>query len=269
MLNLLKKKLVMGDLQLVLKNNEFVDPNVVANLYKNIGTLAVQSKEVKSAVEKNTAFVRVTKKNMFHGNEQGKLPWHNSINNRTVGDDVVCMYMQKNDCKGGDTGFTDFQTAYQDLSDEQKKYWEYKQCLYGIYDFDGTTYEELTEKTKNSLYGNVFKDVKEAFHFKDAHGLSGTQNQTKYIDLVTRHPINNKKGFYFPWSIIKGFKGYDKPTGNDMIKKLVDYVHQDKYVYWHKWNLYDIVLSDQWHSLHKRSEYSGERELWRSGIKLN
>lgn len=253
----------------VLKNNRHIHPDTVANLYRNIGSLAVQPEEVKSALSENRAFCKVTSKDMFHGGTDGELSWHNAIGNRPVGDEIICMYMQKNNCKGGDTGFTDFQQAYDDLSNDQKAYWESKYSRYRLYKFDGKTEEELTKQVENSYFAPMYKNVKESIYFIDADGESAITRQVEHINVITKHPINNKKGFYFPFHIVKGFKGYSESTGRDMIQKLVKYLLQDKYVYWHKWDLHDIVLSDQIHSLHKRDPYTGDRELWRSGIMLN
>ena len=60
----------------------------------------------------------------------------------------------------------------------------------------------------------------------------------------------------------------DKIEQHEMYYMLKEHVQKDEYVYVHKWKAYDIVLSDQHHSLHKRSAYTGERELWRAGIYL-
>ena len=97
------------------------------------------------------------------------------------------------------------------------------------------------------------------------------EKQTPRKELVTRHPINGKEGLYFPWSVIRGFSGinFDRKQQHDLYYKLKEHTLSDKYVYRHKWNAYDICLSEQHHSLHKRDAYTGDRELWRAGVWLH
>ena len=192
--NFIKEKIGDGRFVIV-KNSEWIHPDTVATLYRNIGTLGVQPEEVKSAVPENRAFCRVTRSNMFHGGEDGEIGWHNAIQNRVEGDHLVCMYMQVNDCAGGDTAFTDAQSAFQDLSEEDKAYWEARQAQYNVHVFDGETEEELTAQAEKSYFHQVYYDVREAFHFVDADGKYPSDRQAKYKDIVTVHPLNGKKGF--------------------------------------------------------------------------
>lgn len=266
----IKEKIADGRF-VVLKNKNFVHPDIVANLYKNIGTLAVQSENLKTALPENRAFCRVSADHMFHGDpdRDHELDWHNAIQNRTKGEDIVCMYMQKNNCVGGEKALTDAQTAYDDLSESEKDLWSARQSLYKIYDFTSEDKEQLKNTANNSYFRHIYKNISEAFHFRDPDGKRAIDRQAQYLDVITEHPINKKKGFYFPVMVVKGFKGFEYYEGLQMRDKLINYLLQDKYVYWHKWDLYDIVLSDQIHSLHKRAPFKGERELWRSGIMLN
>ena len=95
--------------------------------------------------------------------------------------------------------------------------------------------------------------------------------------MMTAHPWHcpacgtTNKGLNFPYECIYGFEGegITKQEGKDLYFHLKEHVLQDKYIYKHEWEQYDIVLSDQHHSLHKRESYSGDREMWRTSIYYN
>lgn len=243
----------------VIKNKHAVDPSKLISLYKNIGVLGKQPGQVTSAIENYPEICRVRRDAMFHGDETGKLNWHNAPMNRYDGDQLVCMYMHENNCVGGETGFTDAQTAFNDLSDEEKQFWVKQKARYQVNNFS----EIPTEREFNNSYLNaVFNNANESAHFVDADGSSPFKKQVEFRDIIMKHPLNNKLGFYFPFVVINSIVN----NSNDKLKWLINYLLREKYVYIHQWDLYDLVLSDQIHSLHKRHSYQGSRELWRSGI---
>lgn len=247
----------------VVKNKKPVHPDTLAVLYRKIGMLGVQPEGVKSALEINRAFCRVRSGGMFSGDRNdGELSWHNALQGRYDGDQLICMYMVKNNCVGGDTGFTDGTAAFYDLPREQQEFWMTRQAEYPVYDLNNIT-KEIMEK---SYFKDVYSTVEEAKLFLDGDGGRPHDRQRRYIDVVTKHPLTGKKGFFFPYETIKGFRGYRYERASQMRSELIKHILQDKYVYWHKWEENDLIFTDQVHSLHKRKRYKGERELWRSGI---
>ena len=68
------------------------------------------------------------------------------------------------------------------------------------------------------------------------------------------------------WTVFRTMAGKSKSESKEIFLFLKDHLLQEKYVYRHNWSKYDICLSDQVHSLHKRDAFIGSRELWRSGI---
>ena len=125
-------------------------------------------------------------------------------------------------------------------------------------------------KLERMHYKNVFSDEQTMMEFRDIDGKTSFESQISRKDLVTKHPVNGKEGLYYPWCIIRGFSGeqVDKDTQHELYFKLKKHTLQEKYIYSHTWEKYDIVLSDQHHSLHRRDAYTGDRELWRAGICL-
>jgi alpha-ketoglutarate-dependent taurine dioxygenase len=124
-------------------------------------------------------------------------------------------------------------------------------------------------KLEKMHYKNVFSDEQTMMEFRDIDGKTSFEKQTPRKDLVTKHPINDKEGLYFPWSVIRGFTGMTHDEQHETYYMLKEHTLKDEYVYSHEWEPYDIILSDQHHSLHKRDSYTGDRELWRAGIWLS
>lgn len=62
-------------------------------------------------------------------------------------------------------------------------------------------------------------------------------------------------GLYFPFLQVFGMKDKSDKEFKDIMKMLKSHVLKDKYRYDHEWNDGDIVLSEQWLSVHKRWEF--------------
>jgi len=243
----------------IIKNKEPVQPETIISFYKTLGNVIQQNDKVTGTIATGE-LVKVRQNGLFAGKEDGELEWHSAGMNRTGHDDIVAMYMHQPAESGGDTYFTDHQTAWNDLDEETKNV-----CR-------SVKSKTVTYTSKMKLekmhYKNVFSDEQTMMEFRDIDGKTSFEKQTPRKDLVTKHPINNKEGLYYPWSVIRGFTGLDRDQQHSLYYKLKNHTLKPEYVYVHKWDKYDIVLSDQHHSLHKRDAYNGDRELWRAGICL-
>tara|TARA_Y100001963_G_C6782477_1_gene450750 strand:- start:1097 stop:1951 length:855 start_codon:yes stop_codon:yes gene_type:complete len=253
---------LIGEGRLVIvKNKNPVPAKDIVSLYKKIGDVVAQSdKVVGSGVDGYQELVRVRADGLFKGDKDGELEWHSAGMNRKIGregaEDIVAMYMNKPSESGGDTYFSDFQTAYEDFEDKDK-----------VKDLQSEMRNYSDERSlKAKHYEKVFNDEQTYRSFKDIDGIEAHKKELKTKPLVTKHPINNKEGFYYPWVVIRGFEGLEKRKAHRTYFEIKKHVMGEKYVYRHKWDNYDICLSDQHHSLHRRDKYEGDRELWRAGI---
>lgn len=245
----------------VIRNEEAVTPGELVSLYKQYGTVTKQSGKLNGAGVEDPwndqiyyELVKVNRDGLFKGDETGEMFWHNASNNRTGAEDIVAMYMHQNADKGGETLFSDAKKAYDDLEDSVK---------------------ELCDKVQSKIL-KMSKQKYDYFsfgveHYRDMDGLAPHEKHVTRKPLVTIHPKNGNKGLNFPYECIYGFEGegITKQEGKDLYFHLKEHVLQDKYIYKHEWEQYDIVLSDQHHSLHKRESYSGDREMWRTSIYYN
>lgn len=241
----------------VIKNKTALAPEDLIKFYKKLGRVVRQNKKVTGTVATGE-LVKVRQNGLFAGKDDGELEWHSAGMNRTGHDDIVAMYMHQPAESGGNTFFTDHQKAWEDLDEETKKVCRKVKSKTVTYN--------AKMKLEKMHYKNVFSDEQTMMEFRDIDGETSFEKQTPRKDLVTKHPINGKEGLYFPWSVIRGFTGLSHDEQHDLYYKLKE--HTLKYVSMHQWDAYDIVLSDQHHSLHKREAYVGDRELWRAGIWL-
>ena len=253
-----KVKQLIGDhLTVVIRNKSPIKPEQLIAFYKTIGNVAKQNKKVTGTVSTGE-LVKVRQNGLFAGKDDGELEWHSAGMNRHGHDDIVAMYMHQIAESGGDTYFTDHQSAFDDLDAETKETCRKLKSKIVTYN--------AKMKLNKMHYKNVFSDEQTMMEFRDIDGTSAFEKQTPRKALVTEHPISGKEGLYYPWSVIRGFAGMDHKEQHELYYKLKE--HTLKYVYVHKWNPYDIILSDQHHSLHRRDAYNGNRELWRAGIWL-
>jgi len=256
------KQLIGDGRFVVIKNERPVDSNLLVDFYSSIGDVVKQNPDkVSACVEGSDGYlVKAGKGKLFSGKEDGELEWHCAGMNRSQGDDIVAMYMAISTTEGGNTYFSDSQTAFRDLDDDTKKMCQGIDAKYLTYTLD--------ENLASELYKNIFNDAQTMMEFRDIDGNASYETQVKRKPLVTTHPISGASGLYFPWSVIRGFTGLPPQEQKELYRKLKKHTMDEKYVYEHKWDPYDIVLSDQHHSLHRRDAYDGYRELWRAGIVL-
>lgn len=62
-------------------------------------------------------------------------------------------------------------------------------------------------------------------------------------------------GLFFSWNQVHFIEGMSPEKGRELIEKLHKHCEQTKYIYDHDWEDGDIVISDQWLSIHKRWEF--------------
>ncbi len=73
-----------------------------------------------------------------------------------------------------------------------------------------------------------------------------------YCPNLVVENIAGKRGFYFPFLQISGFKGLSTEESQEIIDWLSEYTIQDKFCYHHDWDDGDVVIGEQWLGIHKR-----------------
>ena len=110
-------------------------------------------------------------------------------------------------------------------------------------------YEELNNKS-------LVKDLQitlgyEPGKYSDSKYFKEHHNTDAPFDLVHTNRAG-KTGLYFPFLQIFGIVGKDEHEFNTIMHMLIGHVLKNKYRYDHYWEDGDIVISEQWLTIHKR-----------------
>jgi taurine dioxygenase len=109
--------------------------------------------------------------------------------------------------------------------------------------------EDIKEKIKNTkiTLGYKVDSYSPSKFFKEHHAIDRPFNLVHTNDA-------KKTGLYFPF--LQVFGGLDDETFNT----LKNHILKDEFRYDHHWQDGDIVLSEQWLSIHKRHEFNNMKE---------
>lgn len=70
--------------------------------------------------------------------------------------------------------------------------------------------------------------------------------------FIRKNQFSTKEGIYFPFNQIFGFEGLTESESNQLIDELKDHVINENFIYHHDWQDGDIIISEQWLTVHKR-----------------
>jgi alpha-ketoglutarate-dependent taurine dioxygenase len=151
------------------------------------------------------------------------LDWHANRPSAELDRKPIIFLYAAHDSAGSRISWANMAMAYDDLDEETKLFINNKK---GIYGFEPNTY------TKSF---NIWKPHR---------NLEG-QN------FIRTNPIGIK-GMFFPYYQFFGFKDVDENTSEFYKKKLYEHAYQEKYFYHHNYEDGDVLLGDQWLTVHKR-----------------
>ena len=189
----------------------------------------------------------VTGKRDDKGNKIGmfgdtELGWHSNGNSRHLIDKImISLYCITEDIN---TTLSICHTAkpFQDLTEEQKDY-----------------YRSIKIKIKfknNTIYQLEEDDPELEFMSK---------NKGSIRNLVDKHPHTGEEYFYFPYHFICGaWEGKSKTDHEKLIADLMPVIFRPKYQHHHIFKKGDLLIMDQFTSLHRRTPVlDNNRLLWR------
>jgi len=181
---------------------------------------------------------------MFGG---GELGWHSNGNNRPIIDKILVSLL----CVQGDpnTTLSICQTSqpFYDMCVEEQEFWK--------------TINIRLKFENNTMY-NLDDDDPELEFMSTFNG--------SIRPLVNQHPITGQFYFYFPYhSIQKTWQGKKQVDHLEIIEKLKSRIFQSKYQYHHVFKDGDLLLMDQFTTLHRRTPVQGPRLLYRTASDYN
>jgi len=171
-----------------------------------------------------------------------ELGWHSNGNSRHLIDKILIgLYCVKEDIN---TTLSVCNTSkpFYDMSNEEQEY-----------------YRSITIRLK--FKNNTIYDLKEG----DPELEFMSKNKGSIRKLVDIHPHNMSEYFYFPYHFIcKAWEGKKQIDHEELISKLKPKIFKSQYQYHHIFKEGDLLLMDQFTSLHRRTPVmDNNRLLWR------
>ncbi len=172
---------------------------------------------------------------------EGELGWHSNGNSRHLIDKILIgLYCVKGD-PNSTLSVCQTSLPFYDLSVDEQEYWKSIR---------------IRLKFQNNTMYNLSDD--------DPELLFMSQNRGSIRKLVDRHPVTGQCYFYFPYFfIVKAWLGSKVIDHLEMIEKLKPIIFKSKYQHHFVFNKSDLLLMDQFTTLHRRTPVTQERLLWR------
>jgi len=239
-----------------IKNKNLIPCKELVDFYKSIGTCHTQSKSfapdeyINEFSDGYRELIPVRNKDisgygdfdLFSGEDDGELLWHNDTSIYDADEDVVAFCIRKLGTSGGELSLCDTQKAYEDMNTT------------ALDDIE-VEYPERDWEWHNKWN---FKN------YIDSDGNPRYLKEHKYKPLVTINPLNDKKGFFYLFLLALNYKHYEYNEFQEIHQKIVNSLMSNVWV--HKFELGDIIIQEQYHTLHRRAPYSGDRLLYRTSI---
>lgn len=118
-------------------------------------------------------------------------------------------------------------------------------------------YNDLPASVRKQLQGIKYASGYKVGSFSDMAVAKEKINYENPISIVHTNK-EGKKGLYFPFQQVYDIvEGTTKEKWKELHKFLRRHCTQEKYIYHHEWQDKDLVISEQWLSIHKRWQFDG------------
>ncbi len=179
-----------------------------------------------------------------------------------VGNHILRVTGQKND-KGeeglfGHTSALDWHANQASNYERDPLIW-----LYGVEGTKGSktswlnniaSYEAMSDSLKHEIKDSLITLGYKSGSYSPSKFFIEHHAEDKPFSLVHTNDAG-KTGMYFPFLQILGMPGKTKDEFEDLMGRLIEHVTQPQFVYDHHWEDGDVVISEQWLSIHKRWAY--------------
>tara|TARA_Y100000004_G_scaffold137142_1_gene155406 strand:- start:870 stop:1703 length:834 start_codon:yes stop_codon:yes gene_type:complete len=258
------KNLIFENRFVVIENKNILPEQELVDFYKTLGSVHTQGKKFMSDeyVEKYSGgfreLIAVRNKDLsgygenglFAGLEDGEVDWHCASQNRKYCEDIVAFCIRQLGNSGGNLQLSDARKPYENID---------------------VGFKSMIEDIEVEFELGIWEDFdsEDGWNFKELIGIDGVpakDTELKYKKIITKHSVDNKKGFHYSWPIVFKYRDFQEDEFKIIHDKIVSTLMQEQYIYTHEWKLGDIILQEQEHSLHRRDPYTGDRLLYRSAI---
>jgi alpha-ketoglutarate-dependent 2,4-dichlorophenoxyacetate dioxygenase len=160
----------------------------------------------------------------------GNMLWHSDSSFRAIPAKYSLLSARSVNPKGGDTEFADMRAAYDALDEETKREIEDHVCEHSLmYSRGSLGFLDYTEDEKQT-----FRPVRQR--------------------LVRTHPVTGAKSLFLS-SHAGTILGLPTPEARILLRDLTEHATQPRFVYVHKWRLYDLVMWDNRQTMHRGRRY--------------
>jgi len=173
----------------------------------------------------------------------GNMLWHSDSSFRPVPAKYSLLSARVVNKKGGNTEFAHMGAAYEALDDDTKREIEDLVCEHSLmYSRGSLGFLDYTDEEKA-----MFKPVRQR--------------------LVRTHPVTGRKSLYLS-SHAGAILGMPMPEARMLLNDLKEHATQPRFVYVHKWTLYDLVIWDNRQTMHRVRRYddSQPRDMRRTTV---
>ena len=173
----------------------------------------------------------------------GNMLWHSDSSFRPIPAKYSLLSARVVNKKGGNTEFAHMGAAYEALDDDTKREIEDLVCEHSLmYSRGSLGFLDYTDEEKA-----MFKPVRQR--------------------LVRSHPVTGRKSLYLS-SHAGAILGMPMPEARMLLNDLKEHATQPRFVYVHKWTLYDLVIWDNRQTMHRVRRYddSQPRDMRRTTV---
>jgi taurine dioxygenase len=169
------------------------------------------------------------------GDAEAGTAWHTDLNYAARPAAYTMLYAIEVPDEGSDTLIADTCAAWNALPDEKKTQIDGKVIHH--------SYANLAVRANRTLSEAEKLEFPDVFH-----------------PLIRRHPADGRKTIWGLSSTTpNGIVGMPNPEGKNLIKELLEYTTQERFVYRHKWQPGDILLWDNRCTLHRGTPFDKDK----------
>jgi alpha-ketoglutarate-dependent 2,4-dichlorophenoxyacetate dioxygenase len=160
----------------------------------------------------------------------GNMLWHSDSSFRPIPAKYSLLSARVVNKKGGNTEYAHMGAAYEALDDDTRREIEDLVCEHSLmYSRGSLGFLDYTDEEKA-----MFKPVRQR--------------------LVRTHPVTGRKSLYLS-SHAGAILGMPMPEARMLLNDLKEHATQPRFVYVHKWTLYDLVVWDNRQTMHRVRRY--------------
>lgn len=158
-----------------------------------------------------------------------RIPWHSDLTYTALPSRGALLYARIVPPEGGETGYIDAAAVYDALPDGTKRRIEGLRAVHSLGSYQG--------QVERSVAGKAGKAPPPAFE-EVTH------------PLVHRHPESGRRVLNVSPAFTRSIEGLSEAESAVLLEELRAFATQDRFAYFHPWRPGDLVIWDNWRTMH-------------------